>query len=291
MRAGQIDAPAAVRLYWEQASAGLAAYRAAYQVTPEAMTDALKRRPDVYEALANLNLTSAEAERTLRVAQSMQSLVPDLPAVPIFLFAGVTGFGATVKEVRSGSGAADLGVLIPLEIVLVADRSEELPPAQPAALALLPQFVGHELTHVAQVQLQGLDRYRSLYRNPSWGTNLAFAIREGAADLLSELSSGQLRLRHRYFIAHEEEIWDEFGRDLDGPAPSSRWFSVRSETTGPRPPQLGYAVGWSICRRFYERHGRTRNALVEILSAAEPEDFLRIFSGARQSGRSLTEGA
>ena len=275
-----------VARYLSGASAGLAAYMKTYNLTATDFERAIAERPTFYRGLVGLRDRIKPQDRlVLRAMQRVRELAPRTPVVPVYFFVGTFGPGATVKEVTPQGGEGALGILIPSEMVAITPATDmsEFPEGRcgRGGASALPQLVAHEYTHVAQVQLQGLERYRSIYR-PGPNTNIAYAVREGTADFLSWLASGQLRERHRYLLANEASLWPEFEAVLNQPVSnSSGWFSTPQGPRCERPVQLGYALGWAICKRYYESAQNKRRALEVLLSAVEPSDFEAIIKPYR----------
>jgi hypothetical protein len=99
-------------------------------------------------------------------------------------------------------------------------------------------LVLHELTHIQQATVQGIDTYRRIYGPDQ--TLLALALREGSAELIAALTTG----RHtnptgeRYGMAHERELWVRFREEMHRREPGD-WMFVRP--SNPEwPPDLGY---------------------------------------------------
>jgi hypothetical protein len=268
--------------YLRTPSPGLTAYLAAYRVTPEAYRDRLAERPRFYASLIGLRVRLRPFEAATEQGMvRLRSLFPGVPAVPVYFLVGTLGPGATVKEVAPAPDASGLGILMPAELLGMTRETDlsEFPEGRAgrARVEDVAGYVAHEYGHVVQVHHQGLARYRALYTVPGRATNLALAVREGAAELLSWLATGQTRERHHYFRAHEAELRREFGAIASGRAADSRgWFSGANERQPDRPVQLGYALGLDMCRQFLDRAPDRSAALCAIVSAAEPADFAAI---------------
>jgi hypothetical protein len=271
-----------VTRYLTKASGGLAAYIKTNGVSAADFERAIAERPKFFRALAGLRDRIRPQEAAILNAMGkVRELAPSTPQVPVFFFIGTAGPGATVKEVTSAGRELGLGILVPTEMVGMTSTTDMSEFSEGRCgrgdVSALPQLVAHEYAHVAQVQLQGLERYRSIYRQEGRNTHLAYAVREGAADLLAYLASGQLRERHHYMLANEASLWREFVRFLDQPVSSSTgWFSTPGGARCDRPAQLGYAIGYAISRHYYQAASDRGQALGEILSAVEPQDLLQI---------------
>lgn len=268
--------------YLRKPSPGLTAYLAAYRVTPEVYRDRLAERPRFYASLIGLREKLRPFEPAIEQGIArLRTLFPGVPPVPVYFLVGTLGPGATVKEVGPAPDASGLGILMPAELLGMTRETDlsEFPEGRAgrAGVEDVAGYVAHEYGHVVQVHHQGLTRYRALYTAPGRATNLALAVREGAAELLSRLATGQLRERHHYFRAHETELRREFGAIASRRAADSRgWFSGANERRPDRPPQLGYALGLDLCRQFLDAAPDRRAALRAIVSAAEPADFAAI---------------
>ena len=136
----------------------------------------------------------------------------------------------------------------------------------------MPHLVAHELAHIQQALAQGLEQYRAIY-GPS-GSLLAIAIREGSADLLARLISGDhINARaHRYGLAHEKELWKKFQADMDGTATGDWMF--RTPANGEWPQDLGYFLGYRIAEAYYERATDKALAIRDIMSVTDYRAFL-----------------
>ncbi|WP_338425064.1 hypothetical protein [Sphingopyxis kveilinensis] len=274
----------AVAAYLATPSAGLTAYMRTYRITPDAYLQRLAERPRFYRSIVGLRERLRPYETAITQAMvRVRAFLPGTPEVPVFFLVGTLGPGATPREVRRGADATSLGILMPAEhLAMTVDTDmSEFPEGRAgrANVGDVTGFVSHEYGHVAQVHLQGLARYRELYTIPGNATNLAMAIREGGADYISWLATGQRRERHRYFDAHARTLGREFVAIAHLPAADFRgWFSGVDSNNPGRPAQIGYAVGFDICRHFMDAAADRSAALLAIASASEAKDFLAIAS-------------
>jgi hypothetical protein len=76
--------------------------------------------------------------------------------------------------------------------------------------------------------------------------------------------------------AHRDRIRREFQAIMHKPAREAvGWFSGIPEPTDDRPPALGYAVGFDICKAFLDQAGASEARTLELLSARS-DDFARV---------------
>lgn len=147
-----------------------------------------------------------------------------------------------VGRFNSGGTSTAHGLLIGAEI-------------QRDPAARLPALVAHELIHFQQ-------------HGPQHGDTpmlLGQSFNEGVADFLGEMASGaQINNdAHRYGLAHEHALWQEFRQHLD-----DRTFSpwLYSKPPGDRPNDLGYFVGYRIAQAYYRRAPDKRQAIRDLIT-------------------------
>jgi hypothetical protein len=219
-------------------------------------------RRDYYASVRANTLTVSSFEPEIRrIYRSLDSMYSDAVFPDVYFAIGGLGTGGTTSQ---------HGLLIGTELFSRAPDSplSALTPWQRAVvqpLEILPTIVAHELTHYQQ-------RYTA-----STSTLLAQSIREGGADFVSELLTGKTinQSIHSYGDAHERELWLEFSADMNG-TDVSRWlYNGGSVTaTADRPADLGYYVGYRITQSYYDGHSDKRQALRDILTIGNFQNFL-----------------
>ncbi|MBC7447684.1 MAG: hypothetical protein H7330_06450 [Hymenobacteraceae bacterium] len=133
-------------------------------------------------------------------------------------------------------------------------------------LATIRTLVAHELAH-AQQQIPY--KYRII---------LEQCLIEGGADFVCEMISGYVATPtpHAWAKGREKEIWLEFERDQNlGKTDNwARWLYGGERPAG-RPADVGYYIGYEICRAYYARAPDKRQAIYDILHIRDARDFLR----------------
>jgi hypothetical protein len=127
----------------------------------------------------------------------------------------------------------------------------------------LKNVVAHELVHVQQSQMAGDT------------TLLCHAIQEGMADFIGELISGKTaneRL-HVWAVGHERQVWEEFKKEmfLDR---YSNWIANSNQETAERPSDLGYWVGYQICKAYFDQAADKKQAIHVMLNIQDYRAFL-----------------
>lgn len=106
------------------------------------------------------------------------------------------------------------------------------------------------------------------------------AIREGAAVFLVDIvtngegitqGGGIGKSALIYGDAHEEEVWHKFEKDMRGYDQSVWFYNAETEEW---PKDMGYYVGYKICRSYYDNAKDKALAVKEILEVTDAEEFL-----------------
>lgn len=132
-----------------------------------------------------------------------------------------------------------------------------------STLKNLPYTVAHELIHFEQ---DGLAYDTTL---------LSAALKEGMADFIGELISGKssnTRLL-KFAKGKEKSIWADFKKEmyLDR---AYNWIANSDQETDQKPADLGYWVGYQICKAYYEQASDKQKAIYEMLHIQDYKKFL-----------------
>ncbi len=130
-------------------------------------------------------------------------------------------------------------------------------------LAVIPVIVTHELIHFQQSFPQ---RETTL---------LEQSILEGSADFVAELASGGNinATVYTYGQAHEAELCKEFVQVMQQVEKIDWLYGVSGKDK--RPNDLGYWMGYQICKSYFEKTPDKKKAIVEILNIKDYPAFLR----------------
>jgi len=239
--------------YMSNASVGFRGWMGRYEVSDEEFGTLYSEYRVAFESLPGLTEPLQAEEGEIRTSiDQLRSFAGSDIAIPVYYFVSSQHrFAGTPVQLENdpagvGVGAA-LGVSGHYDI-------ESGPPPVNETVESLAYLAVHEASHILQLHAQGgLENYRSIYA-PGGGTMLSIALREGCAEYLTYLASGQrYGNRHLYVAEHEAELWAEFLAIADEPAFSVQgWFSGSDPDHPDRPFQIGYAVGSEMCRAYHE---------------------------------------
>ena len=118
-------------------------------------------------------------------------------------------------------------------------------------------MVAHEVGHTQQKDGDGED---------DDGSNLlGYCIKEGACDFISELllKKPVTSPYMTYGVAHEKELWILFSKEMLTQETENWLYNGRKVTNGNA--DLGYFIGYEICKSYYINSKNKKQALKEII--------------------------
>ncbi|SEO71437.1 Predicted Zn-dependent protease [Mucilaginibacter gossypiicola] len=168
----------------------------------------------------------------------------------------------------SGGTSSDNGLLIGLD---QAVRTPDIPVDELTLwennnfgkLDYIPNLVAHELIHFNQDGMLGGDT-----------TLLRAVLVEGMADFLGELISGHTaneRL-HVWAKGHEKQIWSDFEKEMYLKR-GYNWIANSNQETADKPADLGYWVGYQICKGYYDNCPDKKQAIYDMLNIKDYKAF------------------
>ncbi len=127
----------------------------------------------------------------------------------------------------------------------------------------MKHVVAHELIHVQQGSMKDDT------------TLLCYAIKEGMADFIGELISGKTANQrlHIWAKGREQKIWDDFKREMFLNR-YSNWIANSDQETPDHPADLGYWVGYQICKAYFDQAINKKEAVNEMLNIKDYKTFL-----------------
>ncbi|HLJ91031.1 MAG TPA: DUF2268 domain-containing putative Zn-dependent protease [Candidatus Angelobacter sp.] len=233
------------RSYIQKGSPGVQAFIPARIVSAEALAKTILKDPQYYEAVrVNTLKMSNFVPEIRRGFLRLQEMFPDAVFPSVYFVVGRRNSGGTNKE---------NGLIMGAE--MFSDNNSLL------HLAQVPSLVVHELVHHQQ-QAKSSDL-------------LAYAMREGAADFIAELITGDEGDENlkSYGDSHEQELWKKFQDDARKTEIKS-WLYNYSDEKRVGPADLGYYMGYKISQSFYQISLDKAAALRTIIAMKDPEAIL-----------------
>jgi hypothetical protein len=261
--------------YLRQGSPGLNAYRQKFEVTQADLCTAVRHSPSWYSSLeSKLGALDSVAIQIRAVYANFAALHPTGKAPSVYFIVGNGIAGGTI------TGGSDPLILIGMEL----NRS----------VAGISSIVAHELVHTQQrFPFIGAVTGGPSILKPLRGTVLRHSIKEGSANFIAELLTGEPH-RNAYGEAHEAQLWEEFQREANT-KDYSRWVynGWNKKALGDRPADLGYWVGYRITKSYFDNASDKQQAIRDILSIRDFNHFLEVskYSGGKTTQTRLPSDA
>lgn len=127
----------------------------------------------------------------------------------------------------------------------------------------LPVIVTHELIHSQQTKMK------------EDTTLICYAVIEGMADFVCELITGKNPSQRQYDFAktRKKQIWEDFKKEMFLNR-SYNWIANGNQETPDKPADLGYYVGYEICKSYYDNATDKKQAIKDFFTIADYRDFL-----------------
>ncbi|THD68783.1 hypothetical protein E7Z59_00185 [Robertkochia marina] len=237
--------------YFDRATPGLKEFINRHQLTPQMLKEALTKYPDRYGLIPSMlsNIRETEA-RYKELMKTYSTILPNAMYAPTWL----------LVDANRGIGQASMvGQLITVE--RVADNMEKL-----------KKLTTHELTHFQQAMAMGGQKYVSLYSSSE--NMLGICLREGGAEFITWLVNDDITRTKSltYIEENEEALKVRFKEDLQ--SQNKKYWLWDSLDQKDNPGLLGYAIGYKICKAYYDKADDKTQALNDILMMENAEEFL-----------------
>lgn len=232
------------RLYIDKASDGLKAFMRNKEGLDRKWLDLIKAYPSFWDSLKmKTPLVDRAAEKLEKAITHFQVLYPELTPAQTYFLIGIRQQGGTVRGNLS---------LIGVEVVLTSPGITE---------DELVRMGIHEYVHTQQ-------------KRPDFQkiNVLMSSIREGACDFLSFVITG-IAINSAYMsygLKHEQEVWLSFQKEMYTNQ-NDHWVSTGNNPSLPA-PDLGYFVGYQICKAYYEKAADKKKAISELINLNYPDD-------------------
>jgi hypothetical protein len=190
--------------------------------------------------------------------RKFKELYPAAVFSNVYFVIGAFTSGGTVSEAGMLIGLDQSAATpdIPTEELSLWQRNNFTP------VANMPYLIAHELIHFNQDELA------------SDTTLLRAVLIEGMADFIGQLISGKTaneRL-HAWAKGKEKDIWSDFRKEMYLNR-SRNWIANSDQETADKPADLGYWVGYQICKAYYENSADKKQAVHDILNIKNYKEF------------------
>jgi len=238
-------------LYFDRGSAGLKEFISRHQLSPEMMKEAMAADPERYALLPDFLINIHEVEALYHELMiEYGKVMPEAMYPPTYLLVGA----------NRGIGQASLvGQLV--TVTRPVDSMEKL-----------KKLMVHELSHFQQAMAMGGQNYVALYAAPD--NMLGLCLREGGAEFIAYLAVNDVTQRSSldYLENNEDRLKDQFLQDLE--TQNKDFWLWESLEQSEHPSLLGYAMGFKVCKHYYDQSSDKTFAMQQILKMEDAEAFL-----------------
>ena len=241
----------ALQQYIDQGSEGLQYFARTRKTTGVRIAEEISKHPELYENARNcMDVLPAVRSRLVTVFSKLKKLYPEANLKPVTVLIG-RGRPVAVAD-------AEGGVQLALE-----GLCQEKPWMNPNREDRFVHIIAHEYAHVQQ---------NIAFDNDPHPTVLGGSLMEGAAEFSAEMTSGAVANYEQAgeTKGHEKEIESAFVKDEDS-YDLSKWLY---NSTPDKPGDIGYWVGYRICKAYYQHARDKKQAFSDILGITDPKAFL-----------------
>ncbi len=239
--------------YFEKASVGLREFIKRHGLTPELLRDAIRKNASKYDKISNfVNNMNNFMPKFTEIMKNYNVVIPSAMYAPTYLLVGAN---------RGIAQASQFGQLV--TITRVIENHEKL-----------IKLIVHELSHFQQAMTVGGEKYISLYATPN--NMLGLCLREGGAEFITYLVLQEITQVEAltYIVNNETKLKLKFKEDLK--VQDTSFWLWESINQNEYPKLMGYAMGYKICKSYYDAASNKPKALNEILGIIQPEAFLKM---------------
>lgn len=246
--------------YFDKATVGMNDYMGLKVGSIKQFVKHIETHPKLYGSIRNNTLKVDDYKaKFLQSFKSLKSIYPKAEFPDVYFLVGALTSGGTVSE---------SGLLIGVNQVCKDETTnlEELNFGQKLLineLKKLPNLIAHELIHFQQKE------------NLKDTITLGYAINEGMADFIGELISGKTANPKliEWVKGKEQKVWERFKQDMYFNR-YSNWIGNYKNASADNFPDLGYWIGYVICKSYYENCKDKKQAIYDMFHIKDYRQFL-----------------
>jgi hypothetical protein len=253
------------QLYLDRATDGLIDFIRVREFQAEKYVKLISKYSKFYKSLQKNTFEVKKSEQIIEaVFSKFKEIYPNFKPFKVCFAMGIMNTGGTISnnfvligtEITTSTKQMDLSEFENNEYRRTFEGSEDLQ-------TKIKSLVAHECVHTQQAK--SIDPYaikcELLYR----------VLREGSADFVAELVSGNLKT-NEYGDKNEKQIWVDFKNELCNEN-SNNWL-YNSSTVKNKPADLGYFIGYKIAKEYYNNSSDKKQAVNDIIDMTNPIKFL-----------------
>ncbi len=255
------------QLYLDRATDGLIDFIRIRDFQAEKYIKLVSKYPKFYKSLRKNTFEVKKSEQTIEnVFLKFKEIYPNFKPFKVCFAMGIMNTGGTISnnfvligtEITTSTKEMDLSEFEDNEYRKIFEGTEDLQ-------TKIKSLVAHECVHTQQP--------KSIDPNSIKCELLYRTLREGAADFIAELVSGNEKI-NEYGSKNEKQIWTDFKNEICNEN-SNNWLYNSSFIKG-KPADLGYFVGYKIAKEYYKNALDKKQAVNDIIEMTNPLRFLEL---------------
>jgi hypothetical protein len=237
------------RLYVDRGTPGLYAFIDARDYTARRWRDQINAYPKFWVSIRPNTLQVKNRVGELEAGiKKLRALYPSMRESKIYFAVGCLNSGGTTQADKVLIGTEIASADITTDASELSDWHKNIFKTQSPAYLVLLNI--HEYVHTQQDQNDG-------------NNLLAVSIKEGAADFIAELATA-IPNKGPYMVyghEHEAELKEKFKVEMHGTTPDNWLYNGEKS----QHPDLGYFMGYSICKAYYQQSADKKLAVKDII--------------------------
>ncbi len=254
------------QLYLDKASDGLKDFIELRNHTANKHLENIQKYPKFWTTVRSKTLEiKSYVQQMEKIMVRFKKLYPEFKQPDIYFTIGVLNSGGTTSKDKILIGSEIACSDNTIDATELGTWLQSVFKDQKNVLSM----VAHEVGHTQQKDGDGED---------DGGSNLlGYCIREGACDFISEL----LLKKHvespymTYGVAHEKELWIMFTKEMHSQETRNWLYNGRNAPNGNA--DLGYFIGYEICKSYYNNSKDKKQALKEIIELEYTKESVEMF--------------
>lgn len=246
--------------YFEKGSPGLKDYFWLKIGTINQFVNNQRKKPEFYEAIRKNTLEVEKLKDSMYIYFDKLKELYDDAVFPDMYF--------VIGRWNSAGTVSDAGLLLGVDQIA---RTPEIPQHELTLweknnftdFSRLPVIAMHEQIHFQQSKIE-------------YDTTLLWnALIEGMADFVCELVTGKnpSQRQHEFAATRKKEIWERFKSEMYLRR-SYNWIANSDQERPDHPADLGYYMGYEICKAYYDKATDKKQAIRDMLELKDPKQFL-----------------
>lgn len=247
--------------YFDKATDGMSDYMGLKVGSINQFVNHIKTHPKLYATIRKNTFKIDEYKNNFQQSlKNLKSIYSQAEFPDVYFVIGALTSGGTVSET---------GLLLGANQMCKDEQTnlEELDFGQKLLInktEMLPHIVAHELIHFQQGG------------NVKDTITLGYSINEGMADFIGELISGKSANPQllEWVKGKEQKVWNRFETDMYFNR-YDNWIGNYENASDDNFPDLGYWIGYEICKSYYENAKDKKKAIYDMFHIKDYKQFLK----------------